>query len=385
MRKPLEKALSRAKLWGQVALGLQFAAVVYRVYVASTLSFVLQLDNLPTDWPAWEGRMMRALVPGPSRWSDADDLHGLRRDFGFAQDFPDLRQIAAAAKLRVMQYEARQQGGLQVQEWLRRLADAERAFAQNVRLCLWRGWFDASFCHILAAATRDLRAEGISALRIRRHAAGEVQEPFTPAQEQRARQHFQRSATTLLQNSHARFPEVRMRQRLEHWDLPLFPRIRAQRAVAMLQRLSAMSPPRVFAAVLRTLWSGWCTARRFGGRSHCVFCGMEDADSLEHATVCRVLANFGHDFLRLRYHALPGQRRLAFLLLEPASQLADETLLLGAIRVTAAYHVHCRFRRSTHARGGREWARRALEQRAKEAVLGHPRAMSMFDARWLPR
>ena len=125
---------------------------------------------------------MRALVPGPFRWSGSEDLHGLRQDFGFAQEFPDLRLTAAAAKLRVVQYEAQQQGGLQIQVWLRRLAVAERAFAQNVRLCLWRGWFDASFCHILDEATRDLRAEGISVLRIRRNAAGEVQEPFIPAQ-----------------------------------------------------------------------------------------------------------------------------------------------------------------------------------------------------------
>ena len=222
-------------------------------------------------------------------------------------------------------------------------------------------------------------------LRVRRHAAGEVQEPFTLAQERRARQQFQRSATTLMQSCRVRFPEIRMRRSLEHWDLPLFPRVRAQRAVAMLQRLSLISPPRVFAAVLRTLWSGWCSARRFGRRSRCIFCGMEDADSLEHVTACRVLANFGHDFLRLPYHALPGQRRLAFLFLEPASQLADETLLLGAIRVTAAYHVHCRFRRNALVHKGREWARRALEQRAREAVLGHPRAMTIFDARWLPR
>ena len=37
--KPLEKALARARLWGQLALGLQFGAHVYRIFVVPTLSF----------------------------------------------------------------------------------------------------------------------------------------------------------------------------------------------------------------------------------------------------------------------------------------------------------------------------------------------------------
>ena len=165
--------------------------------------------------------------------------------------------------------------------------------------------------------------------------------------------------------------------------MPLFPRVRASRAVAMLSRLASLGPPRVAAAVLRTLWSGWCTSRRFGRRSTCLFCGTEDGDSVEHASICKVLACFGRDYLLLPYHTTPGPRRVGFLLLEAASQLVDEGLLLGALRITSAYHLHCKFRRGPRVHRGPDWVRRALEQGVKEAVQGHPKATAILDKRWV--
>ena len=109
---------------------------------------------------------------------------------------------------------------------------------------------------------------------------------------------------------------------------PPFPRLRAQRAVIVLRRLAILTPPRVAAAVWRTLWSGWCTARRFGGRKPCLFCGLEDGDSVEHVTVCRALAEFGAGYLRLPYRRVRDERRWGFLLLEPQSELTDERLTL---------------------------------------------------------
>ena len=76
--KALDKAKGRALLWAQAGLGLQFAAVVYRVYVASTLSFLAQLEPLPSRWQMEEERMLRVLVPGPHRWCSAQDLLGLQ-------------------------------------------------------------------------------------------------------------------------------------------------------------------------------------------------------------------------------------------------------------------------------------------------------------------
>ena len=230
---------------------------------------------------------------------------------------------------------------------------------------------------------RRLRAEGVSALAVRQHAAGSSEVPLTSQQERTAKRRFQHSAGKLQQACHRRFPEQRMRQKLERIDMPLFPRVRASRAVAMLSRLASLGPPRVAAAVLRTLWSGWCTSRRFGRRSTCLFCGTEDGDSVEHASICKVLACFGRDYLLLPYHTTPGPRRVGFLLLEAASQLVDEGLLLGALRITSAYHLHCKFRRGPRVHRGPDWVRRALEQGVKEAVQGHPKATAILDKRWV--
>ena len=150
----------------------------------------------------------------------------------------------------------------------------------------------------------------------------------------------------------------------------------------MLNRLTALVAPRVSAAVLRTLWSGGCTRRRVGGRARCLFCAMEDGDSVEHASVCKSLDTFGRAELRLPYFAEPGQRRISFLLLDPASQVSDAALSLGALRVAAAYQCHCKFRRRPDDLRGSEVVRQALLQMVKDLAQGHSRSLAVFDGRW---
>ena len=150
----------------------------------------------------------------------------------------------------------------------------------------------------------------------------------------------------------------------------------------MLRRLSKLVAPRVFAAVLRTLWSGWCTARRFGRRSPCLFCGEVDGDSVEHASVCFELAQFGRRELGLPYFCEPDLRRINFLLLDGTSQLSDTHLVLGALRAAAAYQLHCGFRRRRRDLQGVGVVRMALLQATKQLVQGHSASTSVFDGRW---
>ena len=168
---------------------------------------------------------------------------------------------------------------------------------------------------------------------------------------------------------------------MERWQLASYPRLRAQRAVVVINRLATLVPPRVCAAVLRIWLAGWCSARRFGSTGSCVCCSLAGSDSVAHASVCRALADFGSQHLGLARHGIPDDRRLHFLLLESASQLCDSKLILGAIRVSAAYRVHCRLRRKGQDRGNREMVMRALAQAAKESVLGHAAAF-LYDARF---
>ena len=174
-----------------------------------------------------------------------------------------------------------------------------------------------------------------------------------------------------------------MRKRLEKLEVPIYPRIRAQRAVLMARRLAKLTAPRVVAAVLRTLWNGWCTKRRFGSQGRCLFCGCQKGDALEHISVCRTLAQFGTEHLRLQYHGGQQHRRMAFLLLDPPSELSDERLTLGALRVAASYQLHCKFRRRPDSLDGEGVVRRALEQSCKELVQGHERSLSVYDKRWV--
>ena len=114
-----------------------------------------------------------------------------------------------------------------------------------------------------------------------------------------------------------------------------------------------------------------------------MFCGLDDGDSVEHATVCRALAEFGAGYLRLPYHQDREARRLDFLLLSPQSEFMDARLTLGALRVAAAYQLHCKFRRQRAVLVDAHAVRRALEQAVREAVQGHRRAAAALDTRWL--
>ena len=52
-------------------------AIAYRTYIASLLTFILQLDSLPSTWVEEEARALERLVPGLRHWSAVRDLHCL--------------------------------------------------------------------------------------------------------------------------------------------------------------------------------------------------------------------------------------------------------------------------------------------------------------------
>ncbi|CAK0877377.1 unnamed protein product, partial [Prorocentrum cordatum] len=131
-------------------------------------------------------------------------------------------------------------------------------------------------------------------------------------------------------------------------------------------------------AVLRTVWTGWCIACRFGASSFCFFCGLDNGSSVEHACVCPTFARTGAAFLRFAYCREKSKFASSLLFYRP-SELTDERLLLGALHMAAAYRIHCHLRRHSSALRGEDAVRRALEQVAKELVQGLSAAMSMMD------
>ncbi len=116
--------------------------------------------------------------------------------------------------------------------------------------------------------------------------------------------------------------------------MPLYPRHRARRALAVAACLRRLVPPRVVAVVIRTWYDGRCTQRRFQTRgSRCLFGRGSGEDSVQHYMRCPELHSSDVKGLRLPPREGVAEQSLAFLLLEPASELPDVTLTLRALLV----------------------------------------------------
>jgi len=208
--------------------------------------------------------------------------------------------------------------------------------------------------------------------------------PFSRQQRRHPARGLQAACRRRLASRLAAVPEARLRRKLGIWSMDLFPRVRVARGLAVLTRLRRLVPPRVIAAILRTWYNGWCTARRFQQRAPCLFGCQHGEDSVHHYARCRCLATFGERRLRLRRSSSPAALTRNFLLLDPAADMDDATVTRRALLVAAAYRVHCRCR--CLAPFASELAAfQALEQATKESAMGHARAARALDLRWLPR
>jgi hypothetical protein len=260
---PLEKVTTRAEQWSSTALGLQLAAAAYTTYIMSTCTFIAQLDPLPPEWKAVELKAMRKLVPGPGNWCTARDLHLLKDGYHFPKAFPDLQITALACKMRVYHFENRACGGLQV---FRRLEALKRKTAANQwmgRSVRWKEWLEGSFLQQLQSARDECATKGITHRGTLQEASRDAPRPWTLPTWIRIRKDYQKTIRARLTGDTRPEVHTRMRKRLERLPLASFPRIRVQRALQVLPRLEKLIPPRVHAAILRTWWNGWQTARRF--------------------------------------------------------------------------------------------------------------------------
>ena len=90
--------------------------------------------------------------------------------------------------------------------------------------------------------------------------------------------------------------------KLDRFALFGFPGRTAERICTTLQELNDLVPPRVCAAVLRTLFNGWCTGRRFQAHGQCMFgCNSRpQEDSIEHYACCPVVVSVARRKLRIR-------------------------------------------------------------------------------------
>ena len=381
--KTLAKVRRRAELWSRLGLGMHFSTLAYNVYVASLLGFLLQLAPLPVEWKSTEISILRRLLPGPGNWVTPSDLHGLKDVLGMPHNVACMEEISLAARFRVAHREAAASGGLRVPQSIRRLDAAYQASVLLLRCGRWRTWFQNSFYHHLQAAVDRCGALGISLADIEHDLGAAEPKPHTRSTARRLEQGVQKAVRARLGRSLRPSGEPRLRRKLARWQLPIFPRVAATRALLVMARLRRLVQPRVIAAVIRTWFNGWCTSRRFQQQGSCIFGCRYGEDAVQHYLQCGVLHGFAAQRLRLVSPVEPQQRRLAALLLLPRNSLDDVALTLRALLVAAAYSLHCKCRR-TGALGNEEVVRRALEQAVKEAALGHPSATRCLDTRWIP-
>ena len=158
------------------------------------------------------------------------------------------------------------------------------------------------------------------------------------------------------------------------------PRRTADRCARLLNDLKGLVPPRVSAAVWKTIWNGWTTGRRFQRVGHqCLLCCASQfgEDSIEHYARCAVTIQAGKDFVGL-LDCHPSDRLGNFVTLGLNSNRVNDTILVKrAVLVYAIYRTtnslrHCPANNANVIKD-------MIHQFAREAVFGHAAAAKRLE------
>ena len=212
------------------------------------------------------------------------------------------------------------------------------------------------------------------------------------------RESFQRTVMQKVLAAYHTHPEIRLRRKLkrfsEHenpkcargWCLPDYMGVTTARVLRNLQRLPKLVPPRVCGAVIRTLFNGWTTHRRFQRRhlasNICCFeCRTafhtEAEDSLEHYCKCPVVLNLLRSKLRVE---VARENALRFWLLD-ILHATDDLLRSCAVHIYACYMTYNMCSHSHKERSVAEISD-AVGQHLIQSVRGHPALTRWLDDRW---
>ena len=198
---------------------------------------------------------------------------------------------------------------------------------------------------------------------------------------------FQSQVFNLLSNLNAPNAHERIRHKLGRWrgvpfGLSGLPGHYTQQVHNVLLHISKETPPRVHAAVFRTLFNGWCTSRRFQKRhssaNHCVFrCSATAEDSLEHYCRCPIVRRVARQYLHLEY---PCDSYVDVWMLNTGWFCSAEVRIGIAILIYGAYNAH------NTARQGpikdQQQAYHLIIQHCKQGTFGHKKASDFVDSAW---
>ena len=223
-------------------VGLLMTLKAHKVYIASVLLFVGQLEELPPDFNHTEAAAIRRLVPGPRGWITAGVLKQLR-SLGGSESLKDVATTVAAAKARVSRFEAGGRLCVLARGAALSCLSCASTDASLARLAWFHAWRDRSFLGILARAALNVQA---------------LQRSLPSVPQWVLKTGWQKFVAELLYNrSHVPADLVattHLRRRLDRWPLQLLPGRRLAPAVRILELVGRRCQPRVWAAALRL----WC-------------------------------------------------------------------------------------------------------------------------------
>ena len=257
---------------------------------------------------------------------------------------------------------------------------------------LWKAWYDSSFVCVLQDNEVALEADfGIRIENILQEIA-RFPRPWSLEVRAKQKKSLQRVATTHILNATRPNAVNRIRENIERWaeckgnfvgwGIPGPLGKVAPRICRNLQRLHLLVPPRVCAAVFRTLFNGWVTHRRSQRRSApsnmCMLgCSDRAEDSIEHYCRCPAVLKVLQHKLRI---IVPPAKALAFWMLDcPSSD--DDLLMSSALSVYAGYMATNTYRKIGRPQT-KERAIDAMGQYLIQSAYGHPKVGKFLDNCW---
>ena len=392
---PTQKFLQRCQLWEAQGAGMHYHITAYNTFALSTLSYIAQMEKPPPETLSAEKEGLKKVIKGPHIWIEPGDLWRLKEHYGQSSSCKSLHHMALAAQLRVRRCDPscrHPHHQLNVED----LHKALHGSKNDINRLRWASWYQRSFALTLESTTQHY-TKHIGPIDDLISSQNPSNNDALGAPGNNTKQHFQRNAYNKLLQAERYNPTTKNRRKFMRWELhdagkhPIPPNTtcrqntpawRARRALANLQLLRQLTPPRVCAAALSTLWNRWCTHRRYQKR-HCqsnvclLGCGGTAEDSIEHYFSCTVTKDTLLRQLNLPPHLFANLH--SGLLCNANIQTTDQLTAI-ALLIYGLYNTtnHLRHNPGTPATQITDM----LAQHIREGAKHHPQATGVLDSRW---
>ena len=242
---PLQKFVARLYKWSALPIGNFLRLKLFKSFSLSTLSFIMQLADLPTNAIDLQRLCVRKLFPGPGNGISLRDAQHLQRKWHFPLELDDFHILSLAIRVRTWR-----QIGMRCNEAIHEPDEV-------LTMCPFQKWLSASFYRVLWKAVLEVRSRGIDL-------EGLLSQDSTQWS-------FQKSLVKALKqkNLNPYCPLLRLQDKFSRWNLSERGSVACHRALRCLQNIAKFSRPAVVAAIHRVWFNGWPTARRMRNLLSC--------------------------------------------------------------------------------------------------------------------